>query len=106
MNENNLTREATPAERIANSLLGLLEAMIDSFKNKPVRTLIKMVVLSWFTQVAIAFVVFTGIIVVYALYTSTDRYRFNKAKGFLMIKYGPDWTQHLDELKPFDYVVH
>lgn len=93
------------SERIVESLLGFLEGMIDSLKNKPVRSILKLVVLSWFSYVAIAFIVFTGILLFYALYTSTDAYRFNQAKKFLVRKYGSAWPQHLEELQPYDYPI-
>lgn len=93
------------SERIVESLLGLLETMINSLKNKPVRSVIKLIVLSWFNYAAMAFVVFISILLFYALYTSTDSYKFNQAKKFLIRKYGSSWTQHLDELQPYDYLT-
>lgn len=93
------------SERIVESLLELLEAMIISLKKKPMRSILKMVVLSWFNYVAVAFVVFTGILMFYALYTSTDAYKFNQAKKFLVRKYGSDWSKHLDKLQPYDYPI-
>ena len=91
--------------RIIESLLGLLEAMIDSLRRKPVRTIAKFIVLSWFNYLAVAFILFTSILLFYALYTNTDGYKFNQAKKFLIRKYGSDWTKHMDELQPFDYPV-
>lgn len=93
------------SERIIESLLGLLETMINSLKNKPIRSILKLIVLSWFNYAAIAFIVFTSILLFYALYTNTDAFKFNQMKKFLIRKYGSSWTQHLDELQPYDYPI-
>ena len=98
-----MSKKLNSSERIIDKMLELVEALIDGLKARPIRTILKLVVLSWFNTLAIGFLVMMGLLIGYALFTNTASYRFGRAKNFLIRKYPSTWQDHLDELQPFDY---